>query len=113
MDAELPVRPARIADGQNCLRVSSPRAHLGSRWRDGWVRSTGSPQDFARGGKTFEEPLASLDGCYVSSIKMIIFYQGSQYIFLTNVGAGAPASLRGTIVRPYSFRRACYSNDRT
>jgi len=63
MDAELPGATARIADGQNCLRVSFTAGALGAAAGvTGGALEQGAPQDFARGGKTFAEPRASLDG---------------------------------------------------
>lgn len=63
MDTELPGAAARIADGQNCLRMSFTAGALGT--ATGVTRGAfdeGTAQDFARRGKAFEEPLTSLDG---------------------------------------------------
>jgi hypothetical protein len=66
MDAELPVAAAGIADGQNRLRMaftaSAPGTAAGVMRNAIEERAT---QEFARGGKVFEEPLTSLDGLLV------------------------------------------------
>ncbi len=63
VDAELLGAATGIADGQNWLGMSfTPRALWaapGMTW-DGLDQ--GATQDFACGGKAFEEPLTSLDG---------------------------------------------------
>ena len=63
MDTELLGAAARIADGQNCLRMSFPAGALGAAAGvPGGALDEGATQNFARGGKAFEEPLTSLDG---------------------------------------------------
>ena len=66
VDAELPGVAARIADGQNRLRMSftagAPGAATGV---TGGALDKGAAQDLTRGGEAFEEPLASSLGLLV------------------------------------------------
>jgi hypothetical protein len=66
IQTELPGATARIADGENCLRMAFATGALGA--AAGMTRGAfdeGAAQDFAGGGEVFEEALTSLDGLLV------------------------------------------------